>query len=353
MVPPRPPANKPHVCLTAALILTSLALMDAYLVEQNPGPRRIGVCLTVLAGDACFLIVLRYVAMWAGSEVHTARRGYAMILWFFYIFILEIKVYFVYQNYKSQDVTADAKVTDAGVSSRALTLLLSVCMPVVFLTLAAIDRLEYLQPYKRREEIRSRLFWVVVDLLDVVDVQANLWELQREGLPLWVEGLMFFYCYILLLVLPCVSLSEISMQGVNIVPHKMMLYPVFSLATVNVTTLLIRGGNLLIYGDVRVSAIMIGKNVISIVVKSRSLVQYRNQLASTPADRRAEMQKNSPAQVQMSNTQPAVLLPRVVIEDFTTIPEEEEEEEEERDVSKDEDKMKAAGNQTILHNDPH
>lgn len=326
MVPSRPAANRPHVCLTAVLIVTSLALMDAYLVEQNPGPRRIGVCVTVLAGDACFLIVLRYVAVLAGSEVHTARRGYAMILWFFYIFILEIKVYFVYQNYKTQDVSADAEATDSDVSRRALTLLLSVCMPIVFITLAAIDHLEYLRPYKKREEIRSRLFWVVVDLLDVVDVQANLWELQREGLPLWVEGLMFFYCYILLLVLPCVSLSEISMQGVNIVPHKMMLYPILSLATINIITLLIRGGNLLIYRDVRVSGIMMGKNVIAIVVKSCSLVQYRkHQPAPPPADRGAEIQQNS--DVQMSNTQ-QVVLPRVVVEDFTTIPEEEEESDE-------------------------
>ncbi|XP_035516039.1 transmembrane protein 121-like [Morone saxatilis] len=327
MVPPRPPANKCHVCLTAVLIMTSLALMDAYLVEQNPGPRRVGVCVTVLAVDACFLIALRYVAVWAGSEVHTARRGYAMILWFFYIFILEIKVYFVYQNYKSQDVDAE---TDAGVSRRGLTLLLSVCMPTVFITLAAIDHLEYLRPYKKREEIRSRLFWVVVDLLDVVDVQANLWELQREGLPLWVEGLMFFYCYILLLVLPCVSLSEISMQGVNIVPHKMMLYPILSLATINVITLLIRSGNLLIYGDIRVSGIMMGKNVIAIVVKCCSLAQYRkHQQASPPVDRGAEMQKSSLVDVQINNIQPLVL-PRVVIEDFTTIPEEDEQSEDEK-----------------------
>ncbi|XP_042247820.1 transmembrane protein 121-like [Thunnus albacares] len=323
MVNPRPATNKPHVCLTAVLIMASLALMDAYLVEQNPGSRTIGMCVTVLAGDACFLIVLRYVALWAGSEVHTARRGYAMMLWFFYIFILEIKVYFVYQNYKSQDVEA----MDAGASRTALTLLLSVCMPIVFITLAAIDHLEYLRPYKKREEIRSRLFWVVLDLLDVVDVQANLWELQGEGLPLWVEGLMFFYCYILLLVLPCVSLSEISMQGVNIVPHKMMLYPILSLATINIITLLIRGGNLLVYGDIRVSGIMMGKNVIAIVVKSCSLVQYRkHRLASPPADRGTDMQKNSLGDVHIFKTQSLPVLPRVVIEDFTSTPEEEEEE---------------------------
>ncbi|XP_040002153.1 transmembrane protein 121-like [Xiphias gladius] len=324
MVPPRPAANKPHVCLTVVLILTSLALTDTYLVGQDPGPKRISVCVTVLAGDACFLIALRYVAVWAGSEVHSARRGYAMILWFFYIFVLEIKVFFVYQNYKYQDGNVDAEAADTGVSRRALTLLLSVCVPIVFVTLAAVDHLDYLRPCKKKEEIRSRLFWVVLDLLDLVDIQANLWELQREGLPLWVEGLMFFYCYILLLVLPCVSLSEISMQGVNIAPHKMMLYPILSLATINVVTLLIRGGNLLVYGDVRASGVMMGKNVVAIVMKSCSLVEYgKPRPASPPAEPGDEMQKNPLGDVQACSPQPTVV-PRVAIEDLTTIPEEEE-----------------------------
>ncbi|XP_041838850.1 transmembrane protein 121-like [Melanotaenia boesemani] len=325
MVTPPPAVNKIYSCLTAALIMTSLVLLDGYLVGQNPGPGRTPVCIAVLAGDTCFLIVLRYVAVWAGSEVHTAKRGYAMILWFSYIFFLEIKVYFVYQSYKSQDVTLEAKMMNSGVSRRGLTLLLSVCMPIVFLTLAAVDHLEYLRHRKKREAIRSRLVWVVLDLLDVVDVQANLWELQGKGLPLWVEGLMFFYCYILLLVLPCVSLSELSMQGVNIVPHKMMLYPILSLTTINITTLLIRGVNLLIYSDARVSGVMMGKNVIAVVVKSCSLVQYgKHRLESPPVDRTNQTQQNS-LDVPVSTTQP-LILPTVVIQDFTTIPQDEEEE---------------------------
>ncbi|XP_061573430.1 transmembrane protein 121-like [Cololabis saira] len=324
MVEPPPVVQKPHACLTAALVMTSLLLLDAYLLEQDGGPWRMALYITVVAGDGCFLVMLRYVVVWAESEVHTARRGYAMILWFFYIFVLEIKVYFIYQSYKSQ---GEAVMTDVGVSRGALTLLLSLCVPIVFITLAAIDHLEYLQSHKKREEMRSRLFWVVLDLLDVVDVQANLWERQRGGLPLWVEGLMFFYCYILLLLLPCVSLSEISMQGVNIVPHKMLLYPILSLATINVATLLIRGGNLLLYSDLNVSGIMMGKNVIAIVVKSCSLLEYGKQrLASPPADRGGEDLRTPLEGVQVSVSHTTVL-PRVIIEDFTTVWEEEEERE--------------------------
>ncbi|KAL7889163.1 hypothetical protein AOLI_G00014210 [Acnodon oligacanthus] len=296
MVPP-PPTNKPHVCLSTIIIMSSMALMDAYLVEQNHGPRKVGICIMVTVGDLCFLIVLRYVAVWVGAEVRTAKRGYAMILWFLYIFVLEIKVYFVYQNYK-----ADRKSLDA-LARKALTLLLSVCIPVLFVILVAIDHMEYVRVFKKKEEIRNRLFWVVVDLLDVLDIQANLWEPQKKGLPLWAEGLMFFYCYILLLVLPCVSLSEISMQGINISPHKMMLYPILSLVTINIITLFIRGGNMLLYKDNRVSGLM-GKNILAIILKTCSFVQYRRQLQSAPPAFGLELQKNSAPPSRAANTQP-------------------------------------------------
>lgn len=309
MVPP-PPTNKPHVCLSTFLIMSSMALIDAYLVEQNQGPRKIGICIMVMVGDICFLIVLRYVAVWVGAEVRTAKRGYAMVLWFLYIFVLEIKVYFVYQNYK-----ADRKSLDA-ISRKALTLLLSICIPVLFVVLVAIDHMEYVRVFKKREEIRNRLFWVVVDLLDILDIQANLWEPQKKGLPLWAEGLMFFYCYILLLVLPCVSLSEISMQGINIVPHKMLLYPILSLVTINIITVFIRGGNMLLYRDARVSGILIGKNILAIVLKTCSFVQYKRQLQNASTKFGVELQKNAGAQPRLA---PAPS--QVVVQDQPPLPE--------------------------------
>lgn len=309
MVPP-PPTNKPHVCLSTFLIMSSMALIDAYLVEQSHGPRKIGICIMVMVGDICFLIVLRYVAVWVGAEVRTAKRGYAMILWFLYIFVLEIKVYFVYQNYK-----VDRKSLDA-LARKALTLLLSICIPVLFVVLVAVDHMEYVRAFKKREEIRNRLFWVVVDLLDILDIQANLWEPQKKGLPLWAEGLMFFYCYILLLVLPCVSLSEISMQGINIVPHKMLLYPILSLVTINIITVFIRGGNMLLYRDTRVSGILIGKNILAIILKTCSFVQYKRQLLNASTTIGVELQKTSVAQARL-----APALSQVVMQDQTPLPE--------------------------------
>ncbi|XP_069092521.1 transmembrane protein 121-like isoform X1 [Pleurodeles waltl] len=291
MAPPQS-INKPHACLSTAIIMSSMVLMDAYLVEQNHGSRKIGICIMVSIGDICFLIILRYVAVWAGAEVRTAKRGYAMILWFLYVFVLEIKVYFVYQNYK-----ADRKSLDI-IARKALTLLLSISIPALYIVLVAIEHMEYLQTFKKKEDLRNRLFWVIVDMLDVLDVQANLWEPQKKGLPLWAEGLMFFYCYILLLILPCVSLSEISMQGINITPHKMMLYPILSMLTINIATIFIRGSNMLFFRDARASSIFLGKNILAIVLKICSFVQYRNQMQDMPGGFSLPQQHNSTARAQ-------------------------------------------------------
>ncbi|KAL1262408.1 hypothetical protein QQF64_007673 [Cirrhinus molitorella] len=184
-----PPPDKRHVCLTTFVIMTSMAFMDAYLVEQNQGPRKIGVCIIVLVGVR--LLSNLTSAMWRfGLErVRTARPVYAMILGPLHLCVGD-QALLCYPNF--------------GGSGQSM---------------------EYVRTFRRKEDMRGRLFWVALDLLDLLDMQANLWEPQRTGLPIWAEGLMFFYCYILLLILPCVSLSEISVQGDHVSPQKMMLYP--------------------------------------------------------------------------------------------------------------------------------
>lgn len=184
---------------------------------------------------------------------------------------------------------------------KALTLLLSVCVPGLYLVLVALDSMEYVRTFRRKEDMRSRLFWVALDLLDLLDIQANLWEPQRTGLPIWAEGLMFFYCYILLLILPCVSLSEISMQGEHVTPQKMMLYPVLSLVTINVVTVLIRGVNMVLFQDSRVSTIFVGKNVVAIATKASTFLEYRRQVKEFPHPQNAmamELQQNSVGHAQ-------------------------------------------------------
>uniref|UniRef100_A0A3B3CV35 Transmembrane protein 121Ab n=1 Tax=Oryzias melastigma TaxID=30732 RepID=A0A3B3CV35_ORYME len=203
--------------------------------------------------------------------------------------------------HRAANCKADRKSLET-VARKALTLLLSVCVPGLYLVLVALDSMEYVRTFRKKEDMRSRLFWVALDLLDLLDIQANLWEPQRTGLPIWAEGLMFFYCYILLLILPCVSLSEISMQGEHMSPQKMMLYPVLSLVTINVVTILIRGVNMVLFQDSRVSTIFVGKNVVAIATKASTFLEYRKQVKEFPHPQNAmalELQQNS-----VSHTQP-------------------------------------------------
>uniref|UniRef100_A0A8D0E687 Transmembrane protein 121 n=1 Tax=Salvator merianae TaxID=96440 RepID=A0A8D0E687_SALMN len=258
-------AGVPHTCVAAVVIICTMGAMDVYLVEQSSGARRLGVGALALAGDLFFLLVLRYATLWAGGEARLAQRGYSMVLWFLFAFALEVKLYFIYQHYATEGRAPDP------LARRTLTLLLSVCIPALYTVLGATELVAQASAsFRKKDELRGRLFWVVLDLLDVLEIQASLWEPQRRVLPLWAEGLAFFYCYGLLLVLPCVSLNELGVQG----PRPGPLYPLLSLASVNVATIFIRGGLMLLCHDQRMSAIFMGKNFLAIALKCCAVLQH-------------------------------------------------------------------------------
>ncbi|KAM4611245.1 transmembrane protein 121-like [Discoglossus pictus] len=275
MVPPAPTSSRPHACLCMTLVMGSMLLVDTLLVWQCPSSRRLALCVLLCVGDLCFSIFLQYIALWVGSEVRTPRRGSSMALWFLYVLVLEVKVYFIYQGLR------DERRPAAG--PKALGILLSVCVPSLHLVLVAAGHMEHVGTLRKRQELRSRVLWVSVDILDLLDMQGSLWQAQRRVLPHWAEGLLFFYCYLLLVVLPCASLAEITMQGLRILPHNMLLYPLLSLFTLNLPTLLIRGGILLFLGDPRHSSIFVGKNLLALGFRAGSFLQFRGQMRDEPS----------------------------------------------------------------------
>lgn len=95
--------------------------------------------------------------------------------------------------------------------------LLTKCMRSLFLLLVALDPMEYMHTFCKHEDLCGCPFWVAQDMLDI---QENLWELLCTRLPLWAEGLTYFYCSILPLVLRgCLVLNEVSKWGEHTV-HK-------------------------------------------------------------------------------------------------------------------------------------
>ncbi|XP_067312709.1 transmembrane protein 121 isoform X1 [Pseudorasbora parva] len=260
----------PQVCVSTLVTVSTMAVVDLYLLEQSMlGPRSgarpaVWPCVAVALGDLCFLLALRFVSAGVVSEARSPRRGFANALWFLFLSLLQLKLFFVCQNYRQERRPPDP------LARKTLTLLLSVCLPSLFLILTGAD---YMTPLRRKQEVRSRLLWVVVDLLDVLDLQAGLWEVQGNvGVPLWVEGIVFFYCYVLLLLLPCVSLTELgatALPGLQ-AARKEAIYPWLSLVTINVFTLVPRGVGMLWYRDPRVSTVFLGKNLLALAVKLSS-----------------------------------------------------------------------------------
>uniref|UniRef100_A0A671LLQ6 Transmembrane protein 265 n=1 Tax=Sinocyclocheilus anshuiensis TaxID=1608454 RepID=A0A671LLQ6_9TELE len=257
----------PQVCVSTLVTVSTMAVVDLYLLEQSMlGPRggahpAVWPCVAVALGDLCFLLALRFVSAGVVSEARSPRRGFANALWFLFLSLLQLKLFFVCQNYRQERRPPDP------LARKTLTLLLSVCLPSLFLILTGAD---YMTPLRRKQEVRSRLLWVVVDLLDVLDLQAGLWEAQGSvGVPLWVEGIVFFYCYVLFLLLPCVSLTELgatALPGLQ-AARKEAIYPWLSLVTINLFTLVPRGVGMLWYRDPRVSTVFLGKNLLALAVK--------------------------------------------------------------------------------------
>ncbi|XP_044531254.1 transmembrane protein 121-like [Gracilinanus agilis] len=270
--------------LVVALISGSMLLADGYLMGQSPGGWWLGLGLLLSAGNVCLLLVLRPVVAGAGAEAHTTRRGCTMLLWFLYIFVLEMKVYFIYRSCRAEGHCPGPP------ARQAFTLVLALSVPGLFALLGSPKAPEILSSFQWREELRSHLLWVVADLLDILDVQAGLWEPPQRALPFWAEGVTFFYCYALLLLLPCAALGELSLQGLQPLPHRMVLYPLLSLLTVNLATSLIRATHLLLFRDTYVSSIFLGKNLLALVLKLCMFLQYRKQWLSGSSSPRTPTQ---------------------------------------------------------------
>jgi hypothetical protein len=129
---------------------------------------------------------------------------------------------------------------------------------------------------------------VVLDMLDVLELQSCVWEGTTLCLGFTSECALYFYCYILLLLLPTVSLAEISRSSSIEPPEdrkgerwKMILYMAMSLVFVNISIAGVRIFLICKFRSIKPSRIFLGKNLIYFCVQSLklsrwSLQYYRN-----------------------------------------------------------------------------
>nr|CAB3262727.1 uncharacterized protein LOC100182381 [Phallusia mammillata] len=317
----RPLTSKIHIVMTTMIIMTGMGVLDGYLVEQNYGSRKTGVFVMLLIGDVCLLLVLRYVALWVGTEVRTTKRGCSMVEWFLFIFVLDIKMYFILESVRKdcsslgfiinnaplkantnenmvetmvtgerEENLVQVKEVDPNIqldnliyndceyslsAKKMLTLFQAIFIGGLYLLLVGADHLKNVTSFRELEEVKMRAFWVVVDLLDILDLQSSMWEADQGELPYLVEGFIYFYCYIVLIILPPLSLAEMCKDGDEVHPHKMLIYLVGSLCVVNVGSSVIRLVLLFRHNFASTSSIFIGKNVIGLGMKVTKLIQMR------------------------------------------------------------------------------
>lgn len=212
----------------------------------------------------------RYVGVWVGTEVHSTKRGCSMAEWFLFVFVLDIKLFFVLETAREEchSLMASAleeaksksdsdaqlallpdKITDytgaevypedlmlsyASIESctiresynkiisicdysmgtkKVLTLFQAIFLPGLYLLLVGADYLQAITNLRELDEVKMRAFWVVVDLLDLLDLQSSMWEAKQGELPYLILGFIFFYCYIVLIILPPLSLAEMNKRN--------------------------------------------------------------------------------------------------------------------------------------------
>lgn len=169
-----------------------------------------------------------------------------MAEWMLYIFVLDIKTYFIimgirngcynememrYPSIQQDKDTIDtvSPITDlerenmfndiiqtcdyALVTKKSLTLFQSITIPGLYILLVGANYLENIVNFRSLEEVRMRIFWVIMDLLDLLDLQATAWEAKLGEPPYITVGFIYFYCYIVLIILPPLSLAEMSKRN--------------------------------------------------------------------------------------------------------------------------------------------
>ena len=116
----------------------------------------------------------------------------------------------------------------------------TILLPALYLALVGAEHIRSLTNFRHLEEVKMRVFWVVVDILDILQLQSSMWETSTHQFPYISAAITYFYCYVLLVILPPISMSEMSKREHDFVPHKMIFYLLASVLFVNVGTTVIR-----------------------------------------------------------------------------------------------------------------
>ena len=135
-------------------------------------------------------------------------------------------------------------------------------------------------------------FFIMVDLWDLIQIQAYSWEIQIACVDFPIRTIVFFYAYLIILVAPSIALAEFSknpdtntlnllynrfienvQKGSNLLkeklqhfvdnsPMRLTMYSIFTLCLINLPLGMYRFVLIYFYKETRIGSIWIAKSLI-------------------------------------------------------------------------------------------
>lgn len=239
----------------------------------------------------------RYLISEVGNEVSSNRRGWSIVAWFIFMVIFDIKLYFVHQHiwktclsqtppcgssYENTIKSFDSNETDAKENEismksietpkiecdyslpgkKLLVVFQAIILSGLYLALVGADYMADLKDFRQLEEVKMRMFWVVMDIHDILQLQSSMWDSSFYQFSFHSACVIYFYCYIALIVLPSISLAELSKHKGKLNPHKLIFYMIASILFVNIGTSIIRSLLLFYFQFNSTSTIFMAKNIV-------------------------------------------------------------------------------------------
>ena len=240
--------------------------------------------------------------MWVASQIRTIKRGYAIVAWFIFIVIYDIKMYFIMEHlwktcssspavnlpkvtlslktevkslHGVKDVISPDKDIPVAVeekhdcsynviSKKVLVFSQVVSLVGLYLLLTGTN-------YIKRHEailvaIKMKAIWASSDILDLIQLQTSLWEEITGQFSYALAAFVYFYCYVGLMFIPPLSLAEMS-QGETGRVFPFSLHRVIRISLVYVGSTIIRAYLLIAQKFTLTSTIFLGKNAICLAIE--------------------------------------------------------------------------------------
>ena len=243
--------------------------------------------------------------MWIGSQIKTNKRGFAIISWFIFIVIYDIKMYFIVEHlwetcdsrvaasaskeidnpsfevknlHASKDSSLmyddelkkseDVESCSYDVTSKKLLALSQVVLLTgLYLLLVGVNYIE--SNVNLLLLVKMRAFWTTADILDLIQLQTSIWEEVTGQFPYALAAFVYFFCYVGLMFLPPLSLAEMS-QGDGDCSgdtSTLTLHRSFRISMIYIGTSGIRAYLLFAHNFTSTSTVFLGKNLICLVTE--------------------------------------------------------------------------------------